>query len=84
MDGTVFITAMIIICVDAAAIMLLARPIRGLLRFLAGAVLGMAAVYALNVFFPAVNVGINPVTAAVTGFLGLPGVAALIVAGLLL
>lgn len=34
--------------------------------------------------FPAVNVGINPVTAAVTGFLGLPGVAALIVAGLLL
>ena len=83
MDGTVFITAMIIICVAAAALMLLARPIRGLLRFLAGAVLG-AAVYALNVFFPAVNVGINPVTAAVTGFLGLPGVAALIVAGLLL
>lgn len=84
MDGTMFIAAMIIICVVIAVMMLFSRPIKAIIRFFVGAALGMAAIYAVNMFFPSVNVGINPVTALVTGILGVPGFAALIVAGLVL
>lgn len=84
MDGTVFIMTMIVVCVAVGALMLFSRPLKAVIRFAAGAVLGMAAVYALNIYFPSVNVGINPVTAMITGFLGVPGFAALIVAGLIL
>ena len=44
----------------------------------------MAGIYAVNMLFPSVNVGINIATAAVTGILGVPGFAVLIVAGLVL
>ena len=44
----------------------------------------MAAVYVINMFFPSVNVGINLFTALITGFLGVPGIAVLVVAGLVL
>ena len=49
-----------------------------------GAILGMVGIYAVNMMFPSVNIGINLLTASVTGILGAPGFAVLIVAGLVL
>ncbi len=84
MDANIFITAMIVICVVIAALMLFSKPLKAVVRFIIGAAVGMAAIYVLNLYFPTINVGINPVTALVSGFLGIPGIAALIVAGLVL
>ncbi len=84
MDANVFITAMILICVGIAMLMIFSKPIKAVVRFIIGAAAGMAAVYAINMFFPSVNIGVNPVTAMITGFLGIPGIAVLIVAGLVL
>ena len=69
MDANIFITAMILICVGMASLMLFSKPIKAIVRFVIGAAAGMAAVY---------------VTALITGFLGVPGIAVLVVAGLVL
>lgn len=84
MDSTTIIVAMILVCVGILMFMAFSGPIKAVIRILLGALIGMAGIYALNVFFPAINIGINPITAAITGILGVPGFAALIVAGLVL
>lgn len=84
MDANIFITAMILICVGMASLMLFSKPIKAIVRFVIGSAAGMAAVYVINMFFPSVNVGINLFTALITGFLGVPGIAVLVVAGLVL
>mgnify|MGYP005807063679 CR=1 FL=1 len=84
MDSTTVIMAMILACVGILMIMAFSSPIKAVLRILLGSILGMAGIYAVNMLFPSVNVGINIATAAVTGILGVPGFAVLIVAGLVL
>ena len=64
--------------------MVFSEPLKVIGRILLGAVLGMVGIYAVNMMFPSVNIGINLLTAAVTGILGAPGFAVLIVAGLVL
>ncbi|GFI61853.1 hypothetical protein IMSAG049_01024 [Clostridiales bacterium] len=84
MDSTAIIAAMISGCIIILFLMLFSKPLRTLLGFIVRAAVGMAAIYALNAFFPSVSVGINPATAIISGFLGIPGFAALIVGGIIL
>ncbi len=84
MDSTVVIIAMIFVCIGILAVMAFSNAIRAVIRILLGAIIGMAGIYAVNMLFPSVNIGINIVTAAVTGFLGVPGFAVLVAAGVLL
>ena len=60
---------------------LLVLPLRSLLRFLFNGVLGGALLVAVNLFGAAwgLSVAINPFTALVAGFLGVPGAALMII-----
>lgn len=84
MDGYTFIVAMIAVCLALLMFILFAGPLRVVFKLILNVFIGMAAVYALNFFFPSIGVGINLFTAAVTGFLGIPGFIALVVAGIVL
>lgn len=55
---------------------LLITPIKVLLKFLANGVIGGIMLWLLNLFGSAlgINVAINPVTALIAGFLGVPGI----------
>ena len=75
MDGTAVIASMIFLCVGILMVMVFSEPLK---------VIGMVGIYAVNMMFPSVNIGINLLTAFVTVILGAPGFAVLIVAGLVL
>ena len=82
MDGTAVIASMIFLCVGILMVMVFSEPLKVIGRVLLGAILGMVGIYAVNMMFPSVNIGINLLTASVTGILGAPGFAVLRVAGL--
>ena len=65
---------------------LLLVPMRFLWRLIAGGVLGGLALFLLNQFdwLTGLSVPINPFTALIAGFLGLPGVALVVAVYLLL
>lgn len=77
MGSTTILSAMIITCLMIVILAALAKPLRGLFRFLLSGLLGSALLLLLNSLGFAV--GVNAVTFAATGLLGLPGVAALAV-----
>lgn len=68
---------MIVTCLVIVVLVALAKPLRGLFRFLLSGLLGSALLFLLGRLGFAV--GVNAVTFALTGLLGLPGVAALAV-----
>lgn len=84
MDSTSVIAAMIFICIGILMIMAFSNTIKAIIRVVIGAAVGMAGIYAVNMMFPSVNIGINIVTAALTGVLGVPGFVVLVLAGAIL
>lgn len=59
---------------------LFAKPVRTMLRFLRNGFVGCAAIFAVNTIFAHTGffIGINPVTYAVCGCLGISGFGALV------
>lgn len=84
MDSYSFIVAMIAVCMATLIFILFAGPLKTVFKFVLNVCIGMAAIYALNLIFPSIGVGINLFTAAVTGVLGMPGFVVLVVAGIIL
>ena len=72
------------VCVAVLLITVFSKQIRTVFRILLWSMLGMAGIYAVNILFPSVNIGINAVTAGLCGLLGLPGFAVLVLAGVIL
>ena len=64
---------------------LLAAPIRLVLKLLINAALGFVILFLVNFFgdFVGISIGVNFINAAITGFLGIPGVILLLVLKLL-
>lgn len=60
--------------------MLLVLPIKIIVRLVINGITGAIALFILNIFggLIGLTIGINPVTALVAGFLGLPGILLLI------
>ena len=84
MDGYTFIVAMIAVCLALLVFIMFAGPLKFIFKFILNACIGVAAIYAINMFFPSIGVGINIFTAAVTGVLGIPVFIALFVAGVVI
>ncbi|MDD5946079.1 MAG: pro-sigmaK processing inhibitor BofA family protein [Clostridia bacterium] len=84
MDSSNIISTMIFVCIAVLLLTVFSRQIKTVFRILLGSVLGMAGIYAVNILFPSVNIGINAVTAGICGLLGLPGFAVLVLAGIIL
>ena len=84
MDSTTLITIMICACLGILALIIFSGPIKTAARILFGAIMGMAGIYAVNMLFPSIHIGINPITALVTGVLGVPGFIVLVFAGIVL
>jgi len=57
------------------------KPIKFIVKILANSVLGGVLLYLLNLMHPifGIYIGINPVTALVTGLLGIPGICLLLI-----
>ncbi|MCL2618279.1 MAG: pro-sigmaK processing inhibitor BofA family protein [Defluviitaleaceae bacterium] len=77
------IMLMIGACLILILFLLFSNPLKALVRVVANGGLGIIGLAAANTLLAplGVFVGINPVTAAIIGFLGLPGFVALYVAG---
>jgi len=75
MDYTSVITWMIIICLVFVGLIMFAKPVKYILRFLIQAVLGMALTFVVNFMLSpfSVAIGLNYLTFFITGLLGLPG-----------
>lgn len=56
------------------------KPIRFVVRLIANSILGALALWLINLLHPIIGIyiGINPITALVTGLLGLPGICLLL------
>jgi len=75
MDYSSVITWMIIICLVFVGLIIFAKPVKYILRFLTQAICGMLLAIGLNFLLTpfSIAVGINYLTFAVTGLLGFPG-----------
>ena len=73
----VYIGALVLVIVLARVF---AKPFKFILRLLLNSVLGIALIMLINSFSAQTSlfIGINPVTAAVCGLLGIPGVLLLV------
>jgi len=79
MDYNSIITWMIVICIIFVGLVVFAKPVKYILRFLAQAVCGMFLAMVFNFILApfSVAVGVNYLTFVVSGLLGLPGFAML-------
>lgn len=59
---------------------LLVLPIKIVVRLVLNGIVGAVALFAINIFsgFTGLAIGINPITALVAGFLGIPGIILLV------
>ncbi|HOE57963.1 MAG TPA: pro-sigmaK processing inhibitor BofA family protein [Bacillota bacterium] len=59
---------------------LLVLPIKIIIRLVINGIIGAFALFAINIFgrFIGLTIGINPITALIAGFLGVPGIILLI------
>lgn len=75
MDYSNIITWMIIICLVFVGLIIFAKPVKYILRFLTQAVCGIFLAMGLNFLLTpfSIAIGINYLTFAVVGLLGLPG-----------
>ena len=76
-NPTGIITAMIMVCLALIALMVLAKPLKFLMRIVVNAVVGSGIIAVLGAL--GMNIGVNMLTAAFVGLLGLPGLAGLMV-----
>lgn len=55
---------------------LLVLPIKIIVKLVINGIIGAAALFAINVFsgLTGLSIGINPITALIAGFLGIPGI----------
>ena len=81
-NGTMAMTASIGICLLALVVIALAKPLRVLFRFLLSAAAGGIVLFVGNSLGAAV--GVNGVTLAAAGVLGLPGVLGIFLLSVLL
>ena len=81
MDYSSIITWMIVICLVFIGLIMFAKPVKYILRFIVQGVLGVLLAVAFNFLLSpfSVSVGVNYLTFAVAGLLGLPGFAMLYV-----
>lgn len=79
---TMAVSMLIFICLALLAVIALARPLRALAGFLFSAALGGCLLWLGRRLGAAV--GANPLTLLVSGLLGLPGVAGILILGLFL
>ena len=77
MSSTTVLSAMVITCLVIVVLVALAKPLQWLFRFLLSGICGSALLFLLSRLGFAV--GVNAVTFVVTGLLGMPGVAGLVV-----
>jgi len=79
MDNPSIITWMIIICLVFVGLIVFAKPVKYIFRFLIQAVCGMALTVLVNFLLVPFNlaIGLNYLTFFITGILGLPGFAML-------
>ncbi len=66
------------LCAAIAVAILLSRPIKFIFKIMLNSALGCLLILLINSVTTAVNIGINPLTAAVCGFFGIPGVILLV------
>lgn len=59
---------------------LLVLPIKIVVKLVMNGIIGAVALFAINIFsgFTGLTIGINPITALVAGFLGIPGIILLV------
>ncbi len=82
MNSTGIITAMILVCLGLLVLIILAKPIKFLLKFFISALVGGTILYFCNsVGF---GLGANFLTTAFVGLLGIPGLAGLLVLSIFL
>lgn len=81
-DSVGILIAMILVCIGLILIMILARPIKILFKFLLNAVIGAGVLSVLH--YMGLSVGANFVTAGIIGLLGIPGFIGLMVAQVIL
>ena len=83
-DSVIF--AMILICAGFLMLLVLAKPIRFLLKVTLNSVIGVFVLTAANLLLQpmGIYVWINILTPSIVGFLGLPGVLLLLAAGWML
>ena len=57
------------------------KPIKFIIRLFANSILGAVLLYVINLLHPVLHIyiGINPITALVTGLLGIPGICLLLI-----
>lgn len=79
MDGGRIILLMLAVCGVLTGIIIMSGPIKAFIKLAFNCAVGAAAIYGINFVLGGLGlkVGINIFTAAVSGILGLPGVAAL-------
>lgn len=55
---------------------LLVLPIKIIVKLVINGIIGAAALFAINIFsgLTGLSIGINPITALIAGFLGIPGI----------
>ena len=81
--GDTFVYYMIGACLIMLALIILAKPLKLILRFIFNVVAGSALFLLLNGVFN-ISLGINFFNAIIMGFLGLPGTVILVAAQILL
>lgn len=86
MDSSGLIIIMILCCLSLIFLMLMAKPLKYILKFIINAVVGVAGILILNfVLQPiGVSVGLNILSAAFIGLLGIPGFGAIVLINALL
>lgn len=86
MDSNAVIMAMLVLCGVLTVLVVMAEPIKMLLKFIFNSVISAAAIFVINYFFSFLgfNVGINIFTVAASAILGMPGIAALYITQLIL
>lgn len=82
MDYSSILITMIVICLGMILLMVLARPLKLLLRFFLNAVIGAGALSALH--YMGLSVGANFLTTGLVGLLGLPGFIGVIIINIIL
>lgn len=82
MESTGIITAMILVCLGLLLLIVLAKPIKFILKFLVSAVIGGFVLFLCNCL--GLSIGANLLTTAFVGFLGMPGLAGLVILSIFL
>jgi len=86
MDSNSIIISMLAFCGIVTVIIIFSEPLKRLMKLVLNSSAGVAAMFVINTVFGSAgfNVGINPFTVLTAGLLGLPGIAALYIAYIIL